>query len=136
MAPLTSSPAPPTPLLTPPTKRRANETGLSDINTREKSARSVDRQIIAPKRRPVPPSSEGWNVYGVEASLGEEASVWFFNAGLDRELSRGGLSQWRLAHTATNPYLVFIKQACWMAACRENWLEEGKSDIVYTWMRP
>ncbi|KAL1651085.1 hypothetical protein SLS61_005603 [Didymella pomorum] len=59
MAPLTSSPAPPTPLLTPPTKRRANETGLSDINTREKSARSVDRQIIAPKRRPVPPSSEG-----------------------------------------------------------------------------
>jgi hypothetical protein len=45
------------PTLTPPTKRRATEAGLGDINVREKSARSVDGQAIAPKRRRAPPSS-------------------------------------------------------------------------------
>ncbi|KAF9690709.1 hypothetical protein EKO04_011441 [Ascochyta lentis] len=34
----------------PPGKRRASEAELEDTNTRQKSARTVDRQIIAPKR--------------------------------------------------------------------------------------
>lgn len=42
----------------PPLKKRsATEAGLSDPNTREKSARSVDRQIIAPRRRHAPTPS-------------------------------------------------------------------------------
>ncbi|KAF3050546.1 hypothetical protein E8E11_001483 [Didymella keratinophila] len=59
MAPPTSTLASPTSTPAPPMKRRAAEAGLAEANTREKSARSVVRQIIAPKRRRAPPSSEG-----------------------------------------------------------------------------
>jgi hypothetical protein len=42
------------PALVSSTKRRATEAGMEDTNTREKRPRSLDRKIIAPKRRPDP----------------------------------------------------------------------------------
>lgn len=48
-----------TPTLALPMKRRAADAGLEDTNTREKSPRSVDRQIIAPKWRRAPTSDAG-----------------------------------------------------------------------------
>ncbi|KAJ4368670.1 hypothetical protein N0V86_009579 [Didymella sp. IMI 355093] len=43
-----------TPALASPTKRRATEVGMEDTNTCEKSPQSLDRKIIAHKRRPAP----------------------------------------------------------------------------------
>ncbi|KAF3039685.1 INO80 complex subunit E [Didymella heteroderae] len=63
------------PTLAPPPKRRATEAGMGDTNTRGKSARSVDRQIIAPKRRSAPKESANQGALPLEAGLGKNGSV-------------------------------------------------------------